>query len=133
VLFRSLSIDDFGTGYSSLTYLRRLPVDVVKIDRAFVAGIATSPDEWSLAVAIVKLVNALSLTTVAEGVESAAQLAHLRALGSNFAQGYYFAKPQPAAAIDEMLANAGAPDASRGPVLTAASTPVRPTGTEAMR
>ncbi|MDP8991907.1 MAG: EAL domain-containing protein [Actinomycetota bacterium] len=119
-----LSIDDFGTGYSSLTYLRRLPVEVVKIDRSFVAGIATSPDEWSLAVAIVKLVKALSLSTVAEGVESAAQLAHLRALGCEFAQGYYFARPQPAPAIDEMLAasddigparGAGRPDQQQDP------------------
>ncbi len=98
-----LSIDDFGTGYSSLTYLRRLPVDVVKIDRSFVGGITTSPDEWSLAVAIFKLVRSLSLKTVAEGVEAAAQLAHLRALGCDFAQGYYFAKPQPAAALEEVL------------------------------
>ncbi|MDP8975371.1 MAG: EAL domain-containing protein [Actinomycetota bacterium] len=114
-----LSIDDFGTGYSSLTYLRRLPVDVVKIDRSFVAGITTSPDEWSLAVAIVKMVKALSLTTVAEGVESAAQLAHLRALGCAFAQGYYFARPQPSAAVGEMLTGASALDPSRPKAVTA--------------
>jgi EAL domain-containing protein (putative c-di-GMP-specific phosphodiesterase class I) len=99
-----LSIDDFGTGYSSLTYLRRLPVDVVKIDRSFVRGIASAPDEWALAVAVIRLVKSLSLQTVAEGVESAAQVAHLRALGCEFAQGYYFARPQDAAAVGAMLA-----------------------------
>ncbi len=114
-----LSIDDFGTGYSSLTYLRRLPVDVVKIDRSFVAGIATSPEEWSLAVAIVKMVKALSLATVAEGVESAGQLAHLRALGCAFAQGYYFARPQPAADVDEMLTGASPLGPSRPKAVTA--------------
>ncbi|HEX2064087.1 MAG TPA: bifunctional diguanylate cyclase/phosphodiesterase, partial [Acidimicrobiales bacterium] len=98
-----LSIDDFGTGYSSLAYLRRLPVDVVKIDRAFVEGIATSSDEWALAVAIVRLVRALDLETVAEGVEGPAQLAHLRALGCDYAQGYYVARPQDAGAIEALL------------------------------
>ncbi|HSH58235.1 MAG TPA: EAL domain-containing protein [Acidimicrobiales bacterium] len=114
-----LSIDDFGTGYSSLTYLRRLPVDVVKIDRSFVSGITTSPEEWSLAVAIVKMVKALSLATVAEGVETAAQLAHLRALGCGFAQGYYFARPQPAADVDEMLKGTSPLDPSRPKAVTA--------------
>jgi diguanylate cyclase (GGDEF)-like protein len=98
-----LSIDDFGTGYSSLAYLRRLPVDVVKIDRSFVEGIATSSDEWALAVAIVRLVRALDLETVAEGVEGPAQLAHLRALGCEYAQGYYVARPQDAGAVEALL------------------------------
>jgi EAL domain-containing protein (putative c-di-GMP-specific phosphodiesterase class I) len=99
-----LSIDDFGTGYSSLTYLRKLPVDVVKIDRSFVDGIATSPDEWGLAVAVFRLVRSISVDIVAEGVEGAAQLAHLRALGCDLAQGYYFAKPQAPEALQDMLA-----------------------------
>ena len=112
-----LSIDDFGTGYSSLAYLRRLPVDVVKIDRSFVRGIASAPDEWALAVAVIRLVKSLSLQTVAEGVESAAQVAHLRALGCDFAQGYYFARPQDAAAVGALLAEraaASSPGVSAG-------------------
>jgi len=88
-----LAIDDFGTGYSSLTYLRRLPIDVIKIDRSFVAGVAAASDEWALAQAIVRLIRTLKLETVAEGVETGAQVAHLRALGCDRLQGYYFAKP----------------------------------------
>ncbi|HEX8099806.1 MAG TPA: EAL domain-containing protein [Actinomycetota bacterium] len=88
-----LAIDDFGTGFSSLSYLRRLPVDVVKIDRSFVAGVASASEEWTLARGIVKLVHSLGFQTIAEGVERADQKAHLRALGCRFGQGYYFAKP----------------------------------------
>ncbi len=100
-------MDDFGTGYSSLSYLRRLPVDVVKIDRSFVQEITTSSEEWSLAIAIVRLMKALRLATVVEGVEDAAQLAHLRALGCDFAQGFYFSRPKPAEEFDS-LAEPGA-------------------------
>ncbi len=98
-----LAIDDFGTGYSSLSYLKDLPVDTVKIDRSFVAGITRASGEWSLALAIVKLISALGLTTVAEGVEQGSQLAHLRALGADQAQGYYFARPMPADEILELV------------------------------
>jgi diguanylate cyclase (GGDEF)-like protein len=98
-----LAIDDFGTGYSSLTYLRRLPIDVVKIDRSFVAGVAAASDEWALAQAIVRLIRTLKLETIAEGVETGAQVAHLRALGCDRLQGYYFAKPQPAETFRELL------------------------------
>jgi diguanylate cyclase (GGDEF)-like protein len=89
----SLSMDDFGTGYSSLSYLRRLPVDVLKIDRSFVEGIAKTDEEWALAVAIVKLATSLGKRTLAEGVETPAQVAHLRALRCDLGQGYLFAKP----------------------------------------
>jgi diguanylate cyclase (GGDEF)-like protein len=98
-----LAIDDFGTGYSSLTYLRRLPIDVVKIDRSFVAGVAAASDEWALAQSIVRLIRALKLETVAEGVETGAQVAHLRALGCDRLQGYYFAKAEPAERFRELL------------------------------
>jgi diguanylate cyclase (GGDEF)-like protein len=98
-----LAIDDFGTGYSSLTYLRRLPIDVVKIDRSFVGGVAAASDEWALAQAIVRLIRTLKLETVAEGVETGAQVAHLRALGCDRLQGYYFAKPEPAETFRELL------------------------------
>jgi diguanylate cyclase (GGDEF)-like protein/PAS domain S-box-containing protein len=98
-----LAIDDFGIGFSSLSYLRQLPVDVVKIDRSFVMGIASASEEWTLARGIIKLVHALGLETVAEGVERADQKAHLRALGCRFAQGYYFAKPMEADEVTRLL------------------------------
>ncbi|MGH2556606.1 MAG: putative bifunctional diguanylate cyclase/phosphodiesterase [Actinomycetota bacterium] len=103
-----LAIDDFGIGFSSLNYLRQLPVDVVKIDRSFVSGIASQSDEWALARGIVKLVHGLGLETVAEGVERADQRAHLQALGCHLAQGYYFARPMEPEGIKELLAKTGA-------------------------
>ena len=80
----------------------------MKIDRSFVRGIATDADEWALAVAVIRLVKALGLQTVAEGVEGAAQLAHLRALGCDFAQGYYFSKPHDVDGMDALLVDARA-------------------------
>jgi diguanylate cyclase (GGDEF)-like protein len=99
----TLSMDDFGTGYSSLSYLRQLPIDVVKIDRSFVSGVARTDEEWSLAVAIVKLATSLGKRTLAEGVETAAQLAHLRALRCDLAQGFLFSRPLPAEEFEKML------------------------------
>ena len=99
----TLSMDDFGTGYSSLSYLRRLPIDVVKIDRSFVGGVARTDEEWALAVAIVRLATSLGKRTLAEGVETPAQLAHLRALGCGLAQGFLFSRPLPAEAFEKLL------------------------------
>lgn len=99
-----LAMDDFGTGYSSLSQLRQLPVDVMKIDRAFVSRIARSDEEWSLTTAIVGLAKSLGKTTLAEGVEEASQLAHLRSLGCQLGQGYLFARPMPVGEIHEFLA-----------------------------
>jgi len=100
-----VAIDDFGTGYSSLSYLKRFPVDVLKIDKSFVDGIGTSDDADDSAIvgAITSLSNALHLTTVAEGVETARQMERLIDLGCQRAQGYYFAPPAAAAEIDVML------------------------------
>lgn len=98
-----LAIDDFGIGFSSLSYLRRLPVDVVKIDRSFVSGLADDPAEWGLARGIVKLVHGLGLETVAEGIERADQVAHLRALGCGRGQGFYFARPVEESRVPELL------------------------------
>ena len=92
----SLAIDDFGTGYSSLTYLRRFPLDAVKVDRSFVAGMMSDPDDLAIVTAVVSLGQSLGLTVVAEGVENAEQLERLRALGCHFAQGYYIGRPGPA-------------------------------------
>jgi len=92
----NLAIDDFGKGYSSLTYLRRFPIDLVKIDKSFVDGIATGSDELALARAIVRLAHSLKMKTVAEGVEHEAQVKRLRTMGCDRAQGFQFAKPMDA-------------------------------------
>jgi diguanylate cyclase (GGDEF)-like protein len=91
-----LSIDDFGTGYSSLSYLKQFPVDVVKIDRSFVSGLGTDPDDHAIVNAVVSLAHALSLEAVAEGVETDRQLHELRRLGCDGAQGYLLGHPVPA-------------------------------------
>jgi EAL domain-containing protein (putative c-di-GMP-specific phosphodiesterase class I) len=98
-----LAIDDFGTGYSSLAYLQRFPLDVLKVDKAFVDGVAHGPEEAALAAAIVRLGHSLHLRTVAEGVEQPEQVAHLRRLGCQEAQGYLFARPLPASQIAACL------------------------------
>jgi len=99
-----LVIDDFGTGYSSLAYLRRLPVEGVKIDRSFVANIATSHEDSAIVAAVCGMASALGLSPVAEGVETAAQLAEVVRLGCDAAQGWYFARSQPRQAFDALLA-----------------------------
>jgi diguanylate cyclase (GGDEF)-like protein len=98
-----LAIDDFGTGYSSLGYLRHFPVDVLKIDRAFVEGIAEATEQSAVARAIIGLSDALHLTTVAEGIETAGQLSLLRALGCELGQGYYFSPPLLGKAFEALL------------------------------
>jgi diguanylate cyclase (GGDEF)-like protein/PAS domain S-box-containing protein len=98
-----LAIDDFGTGYSSLSYLRRFPVDMLKIDKAFVDGIGRGREDTALAHAIVKLSHTLQLHAVAEGIEEAEQAANLVALGCRDGQGFHFARPLPAAAMTELL------------------------------
>ena len=91
-----LALDDFGTGYSSLGYLRRLPFDLLKLDRSFVSGLDQTAADPQIAAAVIEMARALGMTVVAEGVETLEQLLCLRRLGCHFAQGYYFAKPMPA-------------------------------------
>ena len=91
----TLALDDFGTGYSSLRALQHFPVDVVKIDRSFIAPIEHDPQEAAIVAAVISLSHALGLRTVAEGIETIAQVDRLRALGCDLAQGFYFAKPAP--------------------------------------
>jgi EAL domain-containing protein (putative c-di-GMP-specific phosphodiesterase class I) len=98
-----LSIDDFGTGYSSLTYLRRFPVDVVKIDRSFLAGLGTDSHDTAIVEAVIKLGHRLGLTVVAEGVESRRQLIDLRDLECDQGQGFFIGRPEATAMVTERL------------------------------
>jgi diguanylate cyclase (GGDEF)-like protein/PAS domain S-box-containing protein len=101
----TISLDDFGTGYSSLSYLKRLPIDIVKIDRSFVQDIPFDPDDTAIANAIMVLARSLGIRTLAEGVESAEQLAFLREHGCHAMQGYYFSRPLPVKELDTLLAS----------------------------
>jgi diguanylate cyclase (GGDEF)-like protein len=98
-----VAVDDFGTGYSSMTYLRRFPIDKLKIDKTFVAGMGTHADDASIVQAIVSLAHGLRLKVVAEGVETADQLAALRAMGCDQYQGFYFSRAVPAGEFEKLL------------------------------
>jgi EAL domain-containing protein (putative c-di-GMP-specific phosphodiesterase class I) len=98
-----LAIDDFGTGYSSLNYLKRLPVDIIKIDRAFVTQVATDDGDKALVDAVVGLSQALRMQTVAEGIETDDQWTALRRLGCDFGQGFLFGRPVDPASIELLL------------------------------
>jgi diguanylate cyclase (GGDEF)-like protein/PAS domain S-box-containing protein len=98
-----LSIDDFGTGYSSLAYLRRFPVDVLKIDRSFVSGLGKDLEDSAVAAAVVSLADTLGITAVAEGVETPLQRDCLIGLGCSRAQGFLFARPMPASECEVAL------------------------------
>ncbi|MEN9645292.1 MAG: hypothetical protein RL238_1961 [Actinomycetota bacterium] len=95
-----LSVDDFGTGYSSLTYLKRFPVEAIKVDRSFVSGLGINPEDSTIVEAVVKLGHSLGLMVVAEGVETPLQLSRLRELGCDRGQGYLFGRPRPAELIE---------------------------------
>jgi diguanylate cyclase (GGDEF)-like protein/PAS domain S-box-containing protein len=103
----SLAIDDFGTGYSSLTYLKRFPVDKVKVDRAFVDGLLGDPEDAAIVAAVVNLAHNLDLRAVAEGVETAEQAARLRDLGCDLGQGFFFGAPGSAERLDAFLRRRG--------------------------
>jgi diguanylate cyclase (GGDEF)-like protein/PAS domain S-box-containing protein len=98
-----LSIDDFGTGFSSLGRLKRYPIDELKVDQGFVKGLGTDPLDTALVEAIVAMARALKLSVTAEGIENEDQLAHLRSMGCQRGQGYFLARPMPAAAINQLV------------------------------
>jgi diguanylate cyclase (GGDEF)-like protein len=98
-----LALDDFGTGYSSLSYLRRLPIDIVKIDQGFIADIGHAPEGPAIAAAVTNLAHVLNLTVTAEGVETQDQRDAVLAMGCDFAQGFYFARPMPSPALRAWL------------------------------
>ena len=98
-----VSVDDFGTGYSSISYLRRFPIDKLKIDRSFITNIMTSADDAAIVQAIISLAHSLRLTVVAEGVESPEQVAFLQKQGCDQYQGHYFSRPLDSLAFAELL------------------------------
>jgi diguanylate cyclase (GGDEF)-like protein/PAS domain S-box-containing protein len=110
-----LAIDDFGTGHSSLAYLKQFPVHEVKVDRAFVRGVAESPVDSAIVRAVIDLANAMGMATVAEGVETKSQVNGLKMLGCQVAQGFYFSRPLHADAFDQLLTRHFAPIADLPP------------------
>ena len=98
-----ISIDDFGTGYSSLDYLRRLPLDILKIDQSFTRGIGVSENDEEIVRVMIRMAHAMGLRVICEGVETAEHVEFLRAHDCDFCQGYFFSKPRSADELTELL------------------------------
>ncbi|HET9665265.1 MAG TPA: EAL domain-containing protein, partial [Desertimonas sp.] len=94
------AVDDFGTGYSSLTYLKRFPVEAIKIDRGFVAGLGLDTEDTTIVEAVVNLGHSFGIGVIAEGLETPLQLSRLRTMGCDRGQGYLFGRPRPASIVE---------------------------------
>ena len=103
----SIAIDDFGTGFSSLAYLTEFPIDKLKIDRSFINRLQHSANELEIVSTILAMANKLGMVVIAEGVETATQLARLRELGCDLYQGYFLSRPVTAEALRQMLIDRG--------------------------
>jgi EAL domain-containing protein (putative c-di-GMP-specific phosphodiesterase class I) len=111
-----IAVDDFGTGYSSLAYLQQFPVDSLKIDRMFTNAITAWPDSKALIATVAQLAHDLGLTTLAEGVETPAQLDHLRREQIDEIQGFLLSRPLDAHTLEEQILAPGRPTADRRPI-----------------
>lgn len=109
-----LSIDDFGTGYSSLYYLKKLPLDGLKIDQSFVREIATDENDVAIVRTIIGIAESLQYSVIAEGVEKVEQHDILKNLGCHFSQGYYYARPMPLEKFNQMMKNENGPELKKG-------------------
>ena len=101
-----LALDDFGTGYSSLSYLKRFPVDIVKIDQSFITDLIRDKSSYAIVSKTIELAHLLDLAVICEGVETVEQHRAVASLGSDFCQGYFFARPMDAGRIDHLIAAA---------------------------
>jgi diguanylate cyclase (GGDEF)-like protein len=120
-----VAMDDFGTGYFSLSHLKRLAVNIIKIDRSFVAGLGRERTDDAIVHAVIDLARRLGVRTIAEGVETAEQTALLRAAGCDVAQGYFYARPMPATELDALIASGAiAPPTSTGRMAAGSDRPV---------
>lgn len=123
-----ISIDDFGTGYTCLSYIRRLPVQEIKVDKSFVLGMSTSPDDWVIVSSLVELGHNLGMSVVAEGIEDGETLTALREIGCDSGQGYHMCRPIPADELTEWLVTSPwGPDTERVTEVRAAMAAPKPT------
>jgi EAL domain-containing protein (putative c-di-GMP-specific phosphodiesterase class I) len=122
-----IAIDDFGTGYASLAYLRRLPLDTIKIDPSFVAGLGHDDTLTLLTRTVVQVGRALGLQVIAEGIEEPRQLSALREMGCGYGQGFLVGRPMAAAAVEALIRpeGGGADEPSERPVSECETTPIR--------